>query len=73
MIPEVNIISKKASIDLGGSPSGGFGGQSPLRKCLCSTEHLHWLKIDLNAVKIITVETIKVQKINVNGSTHIQC
>ena len=34
---------------------------------------LIWLKIDLNAAEIITVEDYKHKKTNVNGSTHIQC
>ena len=47
-------------------------GLCPLRKFLGSKEHLYWLKIDLNAAEIITVEDYKHTKINVNGSTHIQ-
>ena len=35
-------------------------------------ERLDWLETDLNAAKKITVQTINAQKINVNGSTHIQ-
>ena len=35
-------------------------------------EHVDWLKIDLNVVKIITVQDSNAQQINVNGSTHIQ-
>ena len=45
-------------------------GQSPQRKLLGSKEHLDWLIIDLNAVKII--KTINALKINVNEITHIQ-
>ena len=44
----------------------------PLRKVSGFKEHLNWLKIDLNAAKII-FKTINRQKINVNGSTHIRC
>ena len=85
MIPEVNIISGKVNImsmnRAGGSGrctepcSRGFRGRRPLRKFLVSKEYLDWLKIDLNAAEIITVQDycIKAQKINVNGSTHIQC
>ena len=50
--------------------SRDFRKQSPLRKLLGSKEHLDWLIIDLNAVKII--KTINALKINVNESTHIQ-
>ena len=46
--------------------------RSALIKFLCSKEHLDWLKIDLNTVKIITVKDYKHKKTNVNGSTHIQ-
>ena len=38
---------------------GGFRGQSPLRKFLGSKEHLDWLKIDFNAVEIVTIEEYK--------------
>ena len=68
MIPEANIISGKASIvsingTAGSEPlSRGFRGQSPLQKFLGSKEHLDWLKIDLNAVKIITVWDYKYTK-----------
>ena len=44
-----------------------------LRKFLGSKEHLVWLKIDLNAAEIITVQNYKHKKTDVNGSTHIQC
>ena len=65
MTPGVNIGKASAtSINraqgLGGGGSGGsatlsrdFRGQSPLRKLLGSKEHLDWLKIDLNAAKVI--------------------
>ena len=46
--------------------------RSALIKFLGSKEHLDWLKIDLNTVKIITVQDYKHKKTNVNGSTHIQ-
>ena len=36
--------------------SRGFRGQSPLRNFLGSKKHLDWLKIYLNAAKIITVQ-----------------
>ena len=62
MIPGANIISGKATVvsinRAGGSESisRGFRGWSPLRKFLGSKEHLDWLKIDLNAVEIRTVQ-----------------
>ena len=56
-IPEVNIISAKASVASvneaggpGGAPcpsAGDLGRHSSLRKFLGSKEHLDWLKIDL--------------------------
>ena len=42
----------------------------PPKKTLGSKEHLDWLIIDSEAVKVI--ETTNAHKINVNGSTHIQ-
>ena len=36
-----------------------FRGRSPLRKFLDSKERLNWLKIDLNAAEIITVQDFK--------------
>ena len=78
--PTVNIISGKASAArinrAAGSegtlcPSaGGLGSGDPLRKFLSSKEHLDWLKIDLDAAKILLFKTICGQNINVNGSTH---
>ena len=64
IIPGVYISSGKASIESvngtgGGHPeplSRGFKGQSPLRNFEGSKEHLDWLKIDLIAAKIITVQ-----------------
>ena len=62
MIPGANIISGKASVvsvnRAGGSEplSRGFRGWSPIRKFLGSKEQLDWLKIDLNAVEIRTVQ-----------------
>ena len=62
MVPEANIISGKASIvsinETGGSDplSRGFRGQRPLQKVLGSKEHLDWLKTDLIAVEIRTVQ-----------------
>ena len=43
---------------------GGVWGCSetpagPLRKFLGSKEHLNWLKIDLNAAEIITIQDYK--------------
>ena len=49
----------------------GFKGRSALRKFLRSKEHLDWLKIDLNAAEIITVQDYKhTKKTNMDGSTH---
>ena len=71
MIPGANIISGKASITSNNRAGGlgcseplsrGFNGQSPLKKFLGSKEHLDWLKIDLNAAKIITVHDNKCTK-----------
>ena len=62
MIPGANIISGKASVAsfnrAGRSEplSRGFRGWSPLRKFLVSKGHPDWLKIDLNAVEIRTVQ-----------------
>ena len=62
MVPGANIISGKASVAsfnrAGRSKplSRGFMGWSPLRKSLDSKEYLDWLKTDLNAVEIRTVQ-----------------
>ena len=58
MIPEINIISRKASI-VSTNRAGGSGGQSPLRKFIGFKEHLDWFKIGLNAAKIIAVQDYK--------------
>ena len=42
--------------------SKGFRGQNALRKLSGSKEHLDWLKIDLNAAKIITIQDYKCTK-----------
>ena len=63
MIPGVNIVGGKWNIASVNRAWGGSGG----------VLHLDWLKIDLNAAKIITVQDYKHQKTNVNESTHIQC
>ena len=57
----------------GGGPepfSRGFRGWNPLRKFLCSKEHLDWLEIDLSKARIRTVQYINAPKINMNESTH---
>ena len=66
MIPEVNnqqmSVGSFNRTGLGStlSPSvGGFRRHSLLIKVLSSKEHLDWLKIDLNAVKIIAVQENK--------------
>ena len=65
MIPGVNIIDGKvivASVNeacrSGGvlRPQQGFRRQSPLGKFLASKWHLDWLKVDLNAAKITSVQ-----------------
>ena len=62
MISGVNIIGRKVSV----ASVNGAGGSGcsetpvgPLRKYLGSKEHLNWLKIDLNAVEIITIQDYK--------------
>ena len=53
MIPEVNIISRKVSI-ASVNRAGGLGVLwDPQLFFLGSKEYLDWLKIDLNAAKII--------------------
>ena len=42
--------------------SRGFRRWSPMRKFLGSKEHLDWLKVDLNAVEIRTVQDFKCTK-----------
>ena len=46
-------------------------GERKPNKFSGSREHLDWLKIDLNAARIIAVQDSKCTKINVNGSTYI--
>ena len=63
MIPRMNIIGRKVSV-VSVSGAGGFSGCSEmavglLRKFSGSKEYLNWLKIDLNATEIITVEDYK--------------
>ena len=41
------------------SPAGVLGSGALLRKLLGSKQHLDWLKTDLNAAKIITVQDYK--------------
>ena len=71
MIPGVNIIGGKASVASAKragrsgcslSPSSdSLRGWSPhsLRKCFDSKKYPDWLRIDLNAAKIITVQNYK--------------
>ena len=76
MITGVNIISRKVSVVSANRAWEVWGCSEtparPLRKFSGAKEHLNWLKIDLNASKII-FKTINTHKINVNGSTHIKC
>ena len=46
-------------------------GERKPNKFSGSRKHLDWLKIDLNAAKVITAQDYKHTKINLNGSTHI--
>ena len=62
MIPGVNIIGRKVSIE--SQRNWGVWGCSetpagPLRKFLGSEEHLNWLQINLNAAKVITIQDYK--------------
>ena len=62
MIPGVSIGRKVSVASVNGA--GGSGGcsetpEGPLRKYLDSKEHLNWLKIDLNAAEIITIQDYK--------------
>ena len=72
MIPGVTIIDGKVSVasvnEACGSggvlrPQQGFRRQSPLGKFLASKWHLDWLKIDLNAARITTVQYYKHKKL----------
>ena len=72
MIPGINTIDRKVSVasvnkacGFGGvlRPQRGFRRQSPLGKFLASKWHLDWLKIDLNAAKITTVQYCKHTKL----------
>ena len=71
MIPGANIIIRKTSVasvnrtGCSGPLNRGFKGQTPLKNFLGSKEHLGWLKIDLNAVEIRTVQDFA-PKINMN-------
>ena len=80
MIPAVNIIDGKVSIASVNEACGSGGvlrpqqclrRQSPLGKFLAAKWHLDWLKIDLKAAEITTVQYYK-QKININGNTKSQ-
>ena len=72
MIPGVNIISRNSSIaNINRSEGSGstlspsvvvIGGQSPLRKSLAPNKHLDWVKVDLNAAKIVAVQGYKCTK-----------
>ena len=68
MIPGVNIISGKASVESvnwagevwrHSELSVGILGAETTKKILGSKEHPDWLKIDLNAAKLITVQEYK--------------
>ena len=59
MIPGVNMIGRKVSVASVNVAGGSGGSLRPLRKFLGSKEHLDWLKKDLNAAEIITVQDYK--------------
>ena len=69
MIPGIRGKASVASVN--GAGGALLGERKPI-KFSGFKERLDWLETDLNAAKIITVQTINAQKINVNGSTHIQ-
>ena len=76
MIAGVNIIREKASVaSINGAGGSGWGvGGGGHSEPLSSKWHLVWLKMDLNAAEIITVQDYKCKRKkinNVNGSTHI--
>ena len=56
MIPGVNIISRKVSVASINKAGGSETPAGPLRKILGSKEYLNWLKLDLNAAVIITIQ-----------------
>ena len=62
MIPGVNIIGRKVSSEhqwilrVWGCSETPVGS---LRKFLGSKEHLNWLKIDLNAAEVISIQDYK--------------
>ena len=77
MIPRLHIISGEASV-ASVNRAGGLGDAlsllvGGLRGSIKGLKGLDWLKTDLNAGKIITVQDYKRKKINVNGSKHVQC
>ena len=70
MIPEINIRGNSSVASINGAK--GSGGREKTNKFSGTKERLDWLKIDLNAAKIIIVQECKHIKINMNGSTHMQ-
>ena len=60
MIPEINIRGKSSVASVNGP--GGSGGGEKTNKFSGTKERLDWLKIDLNAAKIITVQDYKCTK-----------
>ena len=60
MIPEVNIISRKVSIASVNRAGGSGGALRPSAVFLGSKEYLDWLKIDLNAAKIIMYLSMRI-------------
>ena len=70
MIPEINIRGNSSVASINGAK--GSGGGEKTNKFSGTKERLDWLKIDLNAAKIIIVQECKHIKINMNGSTNMQ-
>ena len=60
MIPEVNIISGKASVESVKGVGGSGGDSESLSRNFL--EHLNQLKIDLNVVEIINIQDNKSTK-----------
>ena len=60
MIPGVNLFNRKVSVASINGAGGSRGVlRSNMRQYLGSKEHQNLLKIDLNAIKIITIQDYK--------------
>ena len=60
MIPGINIRGKASVASINGA--GALVGERKPNKFSGTKEHIDWLKIDLNAAKIITVQDYKCTK-----------